>query len=153
MAKRRLRLILLGLLCITFLLPLAPQTPPICLFSLWYTMEMLVGIVNTITYGYKLTISDLIMGAGQLSYLLAIPALIFLNLCLCLSSRSATKLERLYRISLLVLLPLVWYEMFIIEPDQEIEYWVSPVAVTVATLIEIGFVINERRKKPADLDL
>ncbi len=153
MAKSRLRLILLGLLCITFLLPMAPQSPPICLFSLWYTMEILVGAFNTITHGFKLTIGDLIMGAGELSYLLAIPTLIFLNLCLCLSDRSAIKLERLYKISLLVLLPLVWYVMFIIKPDQEIEYWASPVAVTIAALLEIGFMIYERRRGPTDLDL
>lgn len=153
MSKRRLRLILLGLLFITLLLPMAPdpQAPSIWLYSSWYSMESLAAIPDLIA---EPNVGHLIFWVGLLLYLLAIQILMFLNLCLCWSAHPARKLEWLYRISLLVLFPLVWWcGMFIIEPYQGIGYWANPVMVTVAALMEIGFVIYERRREPTDLDL
>jgi len=127
-----------------------PQAPPIWLYSFWYSMESLAAIRGAIV---KLDIGDLIGWVGFLLYLLAIQILIVFNLCLCCSAR-LRKLERLYRIFLVVLFFVVWgFVLFIIDPYRGIGYWANPVMVTVATLMEIGFVINERLKKPANLDL
>ncbi len=154
MSKRRLRLILLGSLCITLLLPMASDSkaPPIWTYSFWYFMEFLAAIAIPNTT-FKPDMGDWIREVGHLLYLLAIPILIFLNLNLCLSARSVGKLERLYRISLLVLFPLVWWQgIFIIEPYRGIGYWIHPVMVTVAALMEIGLVIHERSRKSVNLN-
>jgi hypothetical protein len=152
MTKRRLRLILLGLLFITLFLPVDPdpQVPFNWLFSIWYFMEFLAAIPNTT---FKPDIGDWIREVGHLLYLFAIQILILLNLSFCLSVRPARKLERLYRISLLVLLPLVWWQgIFIIDPYRGIGYWANPVMVTVAALMEIGLVIHERSRKSVNLN-
>jgi hypothetical protein len=153
MAKRHLRLILLGFLFITLFLPVDtdPQVPYNWLFSLWYAMEFLAAILDTT---FKPDMGDWIREVGHLLYWFAIQILLFLNLCLYWSARPAKKLERLYRISLLGLFPLVWWQgIFSIDPYRGVGYWANPVMVTVAALMEIGFMIYERRKKPADLDL
>jgi len=152
MTKRRLRLILLGILFVTLFLPVDPdpQVPFNWLFSIWYSMESLAAIRSAIV---ELDIGDLIGWVGRLLYLLAIQILIVFNLCLCCSARLRI-LERLYRIFLLVLFFVVWwFVLFIIDPYRGIGYWANPVLVTAATLMEIGFMIYERRRGPTDLDL
>lgn len=151
MTKRRLRLMLLGLLCIIFLLPMAsdPKAPPIWMYSFWYSMETLAVILSPTI---KPDIGDLISWVGALLYLLAIQILIVFSLCLCCSAR-LRKLERFYRVSLVVLFFVVWwFVLFIIDPYRGIGYWANPVMVTVAALMEIGFVIQERSRKPVNLN-
>lgn len=153
MAKRRLRLILLGFLFITLFLPVDPdphEIPFNWLFSLWYSLLHLAAIPDLIA---KPSIGRLLFWVGSLLDLLAIQILILFSLCLCCPAR-LRKLERLYRISLLVLFPVKWwFVLFITDPYRGIGYWANPVLVTVAALMEIGFMIYERRKKPTDLDL
>ncbi len=113
-------------------------------------MESLAAIRSAFV---ELDIGDLIGWVGFLLYLLAIQILIVFNLCLCCSARLRI-LERLYRIFLLVLFFVVWwFVLFIIDPYRGIGYWANPVLVTAATLMEIGFVIYERRREPTDLGL
>ncbi len=152
MCKYHLRLILLGALFITLFLPVDPdpQIPSNWVFSIWYSLNLLAAIPDLIA---KPNIGRLLFGLGSLLDLLAIQILILFNLCLCYSARPR-KLERLYRISLLVLfLVKWWFVLFITDPYRGIGYWANPALVTAATLLEIGFMIYEKRRGPTDLDL
>ncbi len=152
MTKHRLRLILLGVLFITLFLPVDPdpQVPFNWLFSIWYSLNLLAAIPDLIA---KPSIGRLLFVIGSLLYFFAIQILIVFNLCLCCSARLRI-LERLYRIFLLVLFFVVWwFVLFIVDPYRGIGYWANPIMVTVAALLEIGFLIYERRRESTDLGL
>ncbi|MGC9397044.1 MAG: hypothetical protein ACP5J4_19550 [Anaerolineae bacterium] len=149
MTKCRLRLILLGLLFVTLFLPVDPEVPTNWFFSFWSLLLFLAAIPDLIA---NPSISRLLFGVGSLLYFFAIQILILFNLCLCCSA-CLRKLERLYRISLIVLFFVVWwFVLFIVDPYRGIGYWANPVMVTVAALLEIGFVMHERSRKPLNLN-
>jgi len=143
MYKHHLRLILLGFLFVTLFLPMGDDTPN-WLFSLWYSLHLFAAIPDLIA---EPNIGHLILWMGLLLGFLVIQILILFNLCLLFR-----KWERWYRISLLVLFPVTWwFVLFRIDPlYRSVGYWANPILVSIAALMEIGFITYERLKESTD---
>ena len=134
MSERGLRLILAAIMIVTLFLPVDPdpQVPPNWLFSLWYSMELLVTLPGAII---ELDIGGLAFGFAYLLYLWAIPLLALWNLWL--SAYPVKELKVVYRVFLLVFFLLVWgFVIFIVQPYRGIGYWANPSVVTAAALCE-----------------
>jgi len=107
-------------------------------------MEALFRMVSATT----ITVVNRIEWLGMILFFLTLPMLILLNIFLMIFPSQG--LRRFYRIFLLVLIfPLKWLITFIdlSEGPWGIGFWASLAVVTAATLMEIAFMISERRKK------
>lgn len=151
MSERRFRLVLAGIMFVTLLLPLnpPPEVLPNWLFILWHSLETLSWIF------YRPSGANYTVGlAGWLNVfsflsLLSAPLLILLNVCLAV--RPFGGLKMLYRILMLILLPLTWYLAFIIDPDwRGMGFWANIAVVSAAALLEIFFVARERLRESGD---
>jgi hypothetical protein len=141
MSERVLRLVAGGGMLATLFLrlnPLGSEGFPNWTYLLWFSSEALPAIFG------DLSILERAIWLGLMLSLLAVPLLILFNAYLFIHPSRKTKM--LYRVLVLILLPLTWYRSFHIDfewPEAGV-YWVSTVAVSVATLIEIILVVRER---------
>jgi hypothetical protein len=79
-------------------------------------------------------------------FLLAVPILILCNVLLMVFP--SDRVKKVYRIFLLVLFPLVWFGTLITTPPfRGAGFWAKPAVVSAAALLEIVFVLWERREK------
>lgn len=141
MFERVLRLALVGITFAILFLPYQGDTGESVLgISYWYSMEILAVLFGSIL--------NTILGTVMLLFFLTLPMLILLNTFLMIFPSQGFR--KLYRIFLLVFIfPLKWLITFIdlSEGSWGIGFWASLAVVTAATLMEITFMISERRKK------
>lgn len=109
----------------------------------WYSMEYLAAVIRLSSIG---SIGDIVPVLGVILFLLTVPILIPLNVFLVVSPVRGLKM--LYRIFLLVLFPLMWYELFQRDPVWREGWFLAiPAVVTAAALMEIAFLVGERLRK------
>jgi hypothetical protein len=140
MSRRDLRKILAGIMLLTLFLPMDPEVGPNLLGIFWYSLELLATVSGQSNF------DELVFVSGALLYFYAVPILILLNVCsLVFPIRG---LEALYRISLLILCPLIWwFVIFILPPFRGIGHWANPVVVSAAALLEIAFLVRESMRR------
>ena len=151
MSENRFRLMLTGIMAMTLFLPWHPgsQGLPNCLFILWHSGSAIAWIFTESRFvSYTTNLAGWLNVFSLLS-LLSVPILIPLNVFLAVSS--SRKLATLYRILVLILLPLTWHFAFHIDPVlRGIGFWANLVVVTASVLLEIVFVARERFRKLED---
>lgn len=150
MSERRLRAILAIAMLVTLFLPVdPPRTTGVNLtFILWYSMEALASFIGV----PGIALIDWLRLVLFLLGILGVPLLILLNLCLL--ARSFRGLRIVYRIFLLILLPLTSYGAFQLDPGwRAVGFWAYIAVISAAALIEIFFVVRERLKKPQNAPL
>lgn len=142
MSERLFRLILAGVMFGVLFLPLnpSPEVMPNWLFIFWYSMEALLQIFG------GTDIANRIGWLCLLLFLLAVPLLILLNVCL--SVRPFAGLKVLYRILVSALFLVSWYESFHIDPVYRgLGFWTLIAVVSAAVLVEIVFLVSARLGK------
>jgi hypothetical protein len=141
MSERILRLAVGGGMLATLFLHLNPLGSEGFLnwtYLFWFSSEALPAILG------DLSILERAIWLGLILPLLAVPLLIVFNVYLAIYS--SRKAKMLYRVVVLILLPLTWYRSFHVDfewPEAGV-FWISTVVVSVATLIEIILVARER---------
>jgi len=123
---------------VVFFLPTnpPPETIPNWLLILWSSWEALPRILGG---------TDIANRIGWVRILLfwwAVPLLFLLNVCL--SVRVFGVLKTLYRVFILILLPLVWHGAFQADPGwRGVGFWAHVAVVSAAALVEIIFLVSE----------
>jgi hypothetical protein len=138
MSERALRLVLVGIMCVTLFLP--NTGVPNWFDAYWSSMEILAVILYSPL--------NIVLGFASILCLLAMPILILLSILLGLAD-SSVRLRRFYRILLLVVFPLMWGWTFLRWTGGlgGVGLWANPIVVTIAALMEIAFMISERLKR------
>lgn len=145
---RSIRLILAGVVFTVFFLPTNPpsETTPNWLLILWSSWEALPRILG------GTGIANRIGWVRILLFWWAVPLLFLFNVCLSVCPFGA--LRTLYRVFILILLPLTWHGAFQADPGwRGMGFWAHITVVSVAALVEIVFLIGERLRKPQNVDL
>lgn len=144
MFERVLRLIAGGGMFLTLFLrlnPLGSEGLTNWTYILWFSSEALPAIFS------DLSIFERAIWLGLVLPLLAVPLLILFSMYLSIHPSRKTKI--LYRVFVLILLPLTWYRSFHIDfewPEAGV-FWVSTAAVSLAALIEVALESKEKNKK------
>jgi len=117
-----------------------PSLAPNFFFMLYYSAETLSRMFS------EFDITHCIDWLPQFFFWSAISLLLLLNVCLLI--RVLRGLRVLYRMSVLILLPLTWYATLQADPQWwGVGLYAIPAVVTVAALMEVAFLINELRRK------
>jgi hypothetical protein len=140
--ERTLRWILVIVMFVTFfVLP-----PDVNYSNWWYTLEVLVGVA-TISLD-QLSISKVSFILAAMLMYLPVPVILLVNVAVLQSSLDKRWKKRC-RALLLVLCPLQWWWIWrgVSGGSRKIGMWPTPVVVTVAALLEVVFIISERKEK------
>jgi hypothetical protein len=110
---------------------------------LWTSMELLAAAERLCSRGFT---TDITPHLGFILFLLTVPILIPWNIFLAFSLGRG--LKTLYRIFLLILLPLTWWGILFVDPTWRRGWFLAiPAVVTTAALMEIVFLVSGWLKK------
>jgi hypothetical protein len=138
MNERTLRWILVGVMLVTLFLPNTYE--PNWLLFLWVFLNSLAAAMD-LSY-----IDEIVYRLGHMLFTLSFPILIFLNWGLAIST--SRRLKTLYRASLLILCPVMWWVVLNIDPVvRGIGVWTIPIVGTVAAFVEAVLAIGEQETK------
>ena len=146
MAERFVRLVLAVAMLATLFLPWSwnpfsdsgPRDLTNSLFIFWGSAEGLSIILD------GTDVTNAIEWFGFELFLMAVPVLSLFSTCLLICSSKT--LKRAYRVSVLVIVPLTWYEgLGMMDPGwRGVGFWGHVISVSVAALIEI-LLVRERQ--------
>jgi hypothetical protein len=144
-SERTSRLVLISVMCVTLLLPY-----DINYSNWWGILGALAQLAASLPYRPSIhRVFDSL--AAMLTYL-AVPVILLVNVAVLQSSLDKRWKKRC-RALLLVLCPLRWWGIWqgFSGGAGGIGLWVTPIVVTVAALLEVVFIISERKKKIEDV--
>lgn len=140
MSELILRIIIIGLMIVTLLLPRERLIEPNFFMIYWYSIEALSKIKSVNSF------SKIIGWYGILIYLWTVPILTLLNALLLIFP--CRGLVGFYRFCLFILFLIIWNEvLFIMGPGRGIGYWAIPAVVTTAVVIEIHLYTRGRKSR------
>ncbi len=114
------------------------------LLILWVLVEIPTLLFGSRSEICAMGLTGWLIVLSELS-LLGVPLLILLNMLLVLCPFNR-QLRTIYRISTLILFPLIWCLTFMADPTlRTTGFWSNTAVVTVAGLVEITFLVGECR--------